>query len=137
MATSEADTRLALAEARMKAGWEAYSAAHDSALTASAEYFRLALLELAGRHPGLEAFEFSCTYEYDDEGGYFPSIYATAVVDVELPAEQKVIEEEGSAEDEVLDLGIDAESVARLCDVEGDSTFEAKITVERLKALAF
>lgn len=133
MATSTID----VAQERMSKAWTASQEAHKAALQASAEYFRLAMLEIAGRNPGLVAFELEVTYEYDDEGGYFASVYATAVVDEENSEQQRIIEEEGHPEDEVQDLGLDAETAALLTDNSGDSTWQARISVARLQELKF
>lgn len=76
---------------------------------ARAEWVRASLIDLAEKHPVITGFSFETDWEYDDEGGYFPttSIYADLAepsLETEYALEDELTELQHSVTHEVAEL---------------------------------
>lgn len=62
------------ADARLNVAVSNAATALSMEAAARADWARLTLLALAEKHPGVTGFTFETDWEYDDEGGYFPTV---------------------------------------------------------------
>jgi hypothetical protein len=102
MSTDSALERLTMATAVASDAMVAETAAR-------AEWARVSLLSLAEKHPKIVGFNFETEWEYDDEGGYFPttSIYVTFeenTLEAEYDVEDAVVELQHSVTHEVVEM---------------------------------
>jgi hypothetical protein len=96
---------LQTAQERLNVTLKASFDASQNAAAAAAEWARLALLEVVDQYPQVVRFTFGVGYEYDDEGGYFPSVsiypeYADG--DHNFEVEDEMIEIENSLDPDAV-----------------------------------
>ena len=74
-------SELEFAQERLNTATNISLAASHVEAKARAEVARLSLLKLVEKYPATQAFTLEVSYEYDDEGGYFPTVSVYAEVD--------------------------------------------------------